>query len=74
MFLAQKGSNCRDILPVGLWDACTEGLGDAFAEERPVKAKKSKVHGKSIERTSVRKAVRVGAGGSQFELLAGLQV
>jgi hypothetical protein len=74
MFLAQKGSNCRDILPVGLWDACTEGLGDAFAEERPVKAKKSKVHGKSIERTSVRKAVRVGAGGSQFELLADLQV
>lgn len=73
MFLAQKGSNCRDTLPVGLWDACTEGLGDAFAEERPVKAKKSKVNGKSIESTSVRKAARVGAGGSQFGLFADLQ-
>jgi hypothetical protein len=75
MFLAQKVSNCRDTLPVGLWDACTEGLGDAFAEERPVKVKKSKVNGKSIasERTSARNAVRVGTG-SQFGLLAELQV
>jgi hypothetical protein len=74
MFLAQKDSNCRDTLPVGLWDACMEGLGDALAEERPVKAKKSKINGKSVEKTSVRKAVRVGAAGSQFELLAELQV
>ncbi|KAG2347530.1 PIN domain-like protein [Suillus weaverae] len=73
MFLAQKGSNYRDTLPDGLWDACTEGLGDAFAEERPVKVKKSKINGKSIERPSVRKAVRVGAAGSQFRLLADLQ-
>ncbi|KAG1860786.1 hypothetical protein F4604DRAFT_2035089 [Suillus subluteus] len=74
MFLAQKGSNCRDTLPVGLWDTCTEGLGDTFAEERPVKVKKSKINGRSIERTSARKAVRVGAAGSQFGLLADLQV
>ncbi|KAG2153333.1 hypothetical protein DEU56DRAFT_480153 [Suillus clintonianus] len=72
-FLAHKGSNCRVTLPVGLWDACTEGLGDAFAEERPVKAKKSKINGKPIERTSVQKAARVGTG-SQFGLLADLQM
>ncbi|KAG2142284.1 uncharacterized protein EDB93DRAFT_1329756 [Suillus bovinus] len=74
MFLTQKGSNCRDTLPVGLWDACTEGLDDAFAEERPIKGKKLKVNGKPIERPSVRKAARVGTAGSQFGLLADLQV
>ncbi|KAG2366740.1 hypothetical protein BDR07DRAFT_445847 [Suillus spraguei] len=74
MLLAQKGLNCRDTLPVGLWDACTEGLSDTFAEERQVKVKKSKVNGKSIERPPVRKAVRVGAAGGQFGLLADLQV
>ncbi|KAG1794319.1 uncharacterized protein HD556DRAFT_1369428 [Suillus plorans] len=74
MFLAQKVSNCRDTLPAGLWDACTEGLGDAFAEERLVKVKKSKIDGKSIERPSVRRTTRVGAAGSQFGLLADLQV
>ncbi|KAG1823993.1 hypothetical protein EV424DRAFT_1472010 [Suillus variegatus] len=52
MFLAQKVSNYRDTLPAGLWDACTEGLGDAFAEERSVKVKKSKINGKSIEQPS----------------------
>ncbi|KAG1740880.1 uncharacterized protein EDB91DRAFT_1052940 [Suillus paluster] len=72
-FLAQKSSNCRDTLPLGLWGACMEGIGDAFAEERPVKAKKSKINGKST--SSVQKAVRhVGTMGSQFGLLADLQV
>lgn len=70
-FLAQKGSNRRDTLPQGLWDACMEGLGDAFAEERPVRTKKSKITPKK-DWPAVQKAVRVGTKGSQFELLADL--
>ncbi|OAX43691.1 PIN domain-like protein [Rhizopogon vinicolor AM-OR11-026] len=70
--LTQKGSNCRDTLPQGLWEACMEGLEGAFAEERPVKTKKSKVNAKRGEPV-VQKVVRVGTKGSKFGLLADLQ-
>jgi hypothetical protein len=72
-FLAQKGSNCRDSLPQGLWEACMEDIGEAFAEERPVRVKKSKVKANQAE-SAVQNAVRVGTRGSQFGLLAHLPV
>ncbi|KAG0699356.1 hypothetical protein DFH29DRAFT_877350 [Suillus ampliporus] len=61
-FLAQKASNCRDTLPLGLWEACMEGLGDAFAEERPVKGQKKQDQSASplSEPSSVQKAMHVG--------------
>lgn len=72
-FLARKGSNFRDTLPRGLWEACTEGLGEVFADERPVRAKKSKVSANKGD-TAVKKIVSVGKGGSKFEFLANLSV
>jgi hypothetical protein len=72
-FLARKGSNFRDTLPRGLWEACTEGLGVAFADERPVRAKKSKVSANKGD-TAVKKVVSIGKGGSKFEFLANLSV
>jgi len=70
-FLSRRGLSYRDTLPLGLWEASVEELEKAFAEERPVRAKKSKISAKQ-DRPAVQKAMHNIEKGSQFDLLADL--
>ncbi|KAG8221328.1 hypothetical protein J3R82DRAFT_1496 [Butyriboletus roseoflavus] len=52
-----------EILPPGLWDACTASLEDAFALERQKKAKKPRVEqAKPVAKVNNRTTTRAGQG------------